>query len=79
MASGICIQLMAELYNIKHGGTNIENLNSLVSRVKNLMYNNINKSVDQIKTTKVLSVSYSKFRLDFKKQTGISPLQYYLK
>ncbi|MFD0835646.1 AraC family transcriptional regulator [Mariniflexile aquimaris] len=78
LASGICIQLMAELYNIKHGGTNIENLNSMVSRAKSFMYQNINKSIDLIKIASELGVGYSKFRSDFKKQTGVSPLQYYL-
>jgi AraC-like DNA-binding protein len=78
LASGICLQLMAELYNIKQGGNNIEDLNSMVSSAKSLMYQNINKSIDLVKIASKLGVSYSKFRLDFKKQTGISPLQYFL-
>ncbi|MFC2110026.1 AraC family transcriptional regulator [Bacteroidota bacterium] len=78
LASGVCIQLMAELYNIKHGGNDIENLNSMVSRTKSIMYKNIDKSIDLIKIASELGISYSKFRLDFKKQTGVSPLQYYL-
>ena len=78
LASGICLQLMAELYNIKQGGNKIEDLNSMVSSAKSLMYQNINKSIDLVKIASKLGVSYSKFRLDFKKQTGISPLQYFL-
>lgn len=78
IASGICVQLMAELHNIKNGGNNIEHLNSMVSRTKHIMYTNIDKSIDLIKIANELGVSYSKFRLDFKKQTGVSPLQYYL-
>ncbi|WP_139956589.1 AraC family transcriptional regulator [Flavicella sediminum] len=78
LASGICMQLMAELHNIKHGGNNIEDLNSMVSKAKGLMYENINKNIDLKKMAAELGVSYSKFRLDFKKQTGVSPLQYYL-
>lgn len=78
LASGICIQLMAELHNIKNGGNNIENLNSMVSRAKRVMYENINTSLDLIDIASKLGVSYSKFRLDFKKQTGVSPLQYHL-
>lgn len=77
-ASGICLQLMAELYNIKQGGNKIEDLNSMVSRAKSLMYQNIYKSIDLVKIASKLGVSYSKFRMDFKKQTGVSPLQYYL-
>ncbi|SNR71069.1 AraC-like ligand binding domain-containing protein [Lutibacter agarilyticus] len=78
LASGICLQLMAELYNIKQGGNKIEDLNSMVSRAKSLMYQNIYKSIDLEKIASKLGVSYSKFRMDFKKQTGVSPLQYYL-
>tara|TARA_R110002096_G_scaffold9533_3_gene37606 strand:+ start:62598 stop:63476 length:879 start_codon:yes stop_codon:yes gene_type:complete len=78
LASGVCIQLMAELYNIKSGGNNIENLNSMVSRTKSIMYKNINSPIDLTKIASDLGVSYSKFRIDFKKQTGVSPLQYHL-
>tara|TARA_R110002033_G_scaffold75007_6_gene126437 strand:- start:3047 stop:3925 length:879 start_codon:yes stop_codon:yes gene_type:complete len=78
LASGICIQLMAELYNIKSGGNNIKNLNSMVSRAKSMMYKNINSSINLTKIAAALGVSYSKFRIDFKKQTGLSPLQYHL-
>tara|TARA_R110002074_G_scaffold300132_2_gene471648 strand:+ start:410 stop:1288 length:879 start_codon:yes stop_codon:yes gene_type:complete len=78
LASGVCIQLMAELYNIKSGGNNIENLNSMVSRTKSIMYKNINSPIDLTKIAAALGVSYSKFRIDFKKQTGVSPLQYHL-
>ena len=78
LASGICIQLMAELHNIKSGGNNIENLNSMISRAKSIMYKNIISSIDLIEIASILGVSYSKFRIDFKKQTGVSPLQYHL-
>ena len=78
VASGVCIQLMAELHTIKSGGSNLEDLNSLVSRAKSIMYKNINGSIDLSKISSSLGVSYSKFRIDFKKQTGVSPLQYHL-
>ena len=78
LASGICIQLMAELHSIKNGGNNIEHLNSMVSRAKSIMYKNIDKSIDLNHIATQLGVSYSKFRLDFKRQTGVSPLQYYI-
>ena len=78
LASGICIQLMAKLYNIKSGGNNIENLNSMITRAKSIMYKNITSSIDLIEIASILGVSYSKFRIDFKKQTGLSPLQYHL-
>ena len=78
IASGLCIQLMGELYNINHGGTHLEYLNSMVSRAKKLMYESINKSINLKAIASTLDASYSKFRMDFKKQTGLSPLQYYL-
>lgn len=78
LASGICIQLMAELHNIKSGGSNLDNLNSMISRAKSMMYKNINSSINLNKIASDLGVSYSKFRIDFKKQTGVSPLQYHL-
>ena len=69
---------MAELHNIKNGGNNLEHLNTMISRAKGIMYKNIDKSIDLIKIASDLGISYSKFRLDFKTQTGVSPLQYYL-
>ncbi len=78
LASGICIQLMGELHNIQQGGNNIQNLNSIVLHTKKLMYEHITSSIDLAKIASDLGVSYSKFRLDFKKQTGVSPLQYFL-
>jgi AraC-like DNA-binding protein len=78
LASGICIQLLAELHTIKDGGNHIDSLNTMVSSAKKNMYSNINKSIDLVQIASELGVSYSKFRIDFKKQTGVSPLQYYL-
>jgi transcriptional regulator GlxA family with amidase domain len=69
---------MAELHNIKSVGNNIEHLNSLVSSAKSIMYKNINTTINLKEIASNLKVSYSKFRIDFKKQTGVSPLQYYL-
>lgn len=78
LASGICIELMAEIHNIKFGGNNIKNLDSMVNRAKEMMYTQIDKSIDLEQIASQLGVSYSKFRLDFRKQTGVSPLQYHL-
>lgn len=78
IASGICIQLLAELYNIKIGGNHIENLNSMVAKTKKQMYDKLHNYIDLKKIASNLGISYSKFRIDFKKQTGVSPLQYYL-
>lgn len=78
IASGVCLQLMAELHNIKNRGNDIENLDSMVSQAKRIMYGNINTSIDLTQIALKLGVSYSKFRSDFKTQTGASPKQYYL-
>ena len=78
IASGICIQLMAELHNIKSVGNNLDHLNSMVSKAKSIMYKNLNGTINLIEIASNLGVSYSKFRIDFKKQTGVSPLQYHL-
>ncbi|TWO34575.1 helix-turn-helix domain-containing protein [Seonamhaeicola sediminis] len=78
LASGICLQLMADLYNIKSGGSNVESLNSLVAQAKRTMYDHLDSTLNLKKIAQELGVSYSKFRIDFKRQTGISPLQYHL-
>ena len=78
LASGICMQLMAELYNIQQISSNEDHLNSMISRTKHLMYEKIHETIDLKKIASEFGVSYSKFRIDFKKQTGSSPLQYHL-
>lgn len=77
LASGICMQLMAESYNIQQS-SNSNELYSMVSQTKHLMYKHINEQIDLKKIASELGVSYSKFRIDFKKHTGNSPLQYFL-
>ncbi|WP_044209470.1 AraC family transcriptional regulator [Flammeovirga sp. OC4] len=78
LASGICMQLIAESYNIQQSNNNDKYFNTIVGYAKHLMYKRIDKSIDLQKIADDLGVSYSKFRIDFKKQTGTSPLQYYL-
>ncbi|WP_282122028.1 AraC family transcriptional regulator [Algibacter mikhailovii] len=78
LASGICLQLMAHIHTIKTGGSNIEHLNSMVTKAKGMMYAQIDNAINLKLMAHDLGVGYSKFRLDFKKQTGVSPLQYYL-
>ena len=78
LASGICMQMMAEIYNVSQVSDREDTLNSMISHTKHLMYEQINESIDLKKVAEDLGVSYSKFRIDFKKQTGTSPLQYHL-
>jgi len=78
IASGICLQLLGEIHNLKIAGNRIENLNSIVVEAKKKMYENLHENIDLKKIAINLGISYSKFRIDFKKQTGSSPLQYFL-
>lgn len=66
-------QRMAEIYNIDSGGNNIEHISSMATRAKS-----ITKTIDLRNIASTLGVSYSKFRIDFKKQTDLTPLQYFL-
>lgn len=77
LASGICMQLIAEAYNIQQHNNNKE-LHNLVAYAKHLMYKKIDTKINLHKIASDFGVSYSKFRIDFKMQTGSSPLQYYL-
>jgi AraC-like DNA-binding protein len=69
---------MAELYNIQQTSSSEDYLNQMVSQTKHLMYNKINETLNLEAIASEFGVSYSKFRIDFKKQTGTSPLQYHL-
>ncbi len=75
-ASGICIQLMAELCNTQLGSRLKHE--SPVSRAKHIMNGNIEEDIDFKILAGNLGISYSKFRSDFKRQTGLPPLQYFL-
>ncbi len=74
--TGICIQLTAEFCNTQNGAK-LKN-KSPISRAKHVMNERIDEEIDFKTLAKNLGISYSKFRSDFKKQTGTSPLQYYL-
>jgi AraC-like DNA-binding protein len=75
-ATGITIQLMAELCNLQLGTGLIKE--SPVSRAKYIMNEKIEESIDFEIFSKNMGMSYSKFRSDFKRQTGLAPLQYFL-
>ena len=42
------------------------------------MHKKINENIDFNTFSKNHGISYSKFRIDFKRQTGLAPLQYHL-
>lgn len=77
-ASGVCLQLLAELCNIQKGSEITLQNNSLISKAKYLMHNKIDDNVDFHSFCSNHSISYSKFRADFKQQTGFAPGQYFL-
>ena len=78
MASGICLQLIAEICNIQKGSESSKQANSIISKAKYLMHKKIDENIDFHIFCKNHGISYSKFRTDFKSQTGFAPLQYFL-
>lgn len=78
-ASGICLQLIAEICNIQKGAGASKQMNSLISTSKHLMHKKIDEDIDFHIFCKNHGVGYSKFRSDFKQQTGFAPLQYFLR
>ncbi len=77
-ASGVCLQLLAEICNIQKSSKSSKQTNSLISKAKYLMHKKIDENVDFHLFCKNQGVSYSKFRSDFKHQTNFAPLQYFL-
>lgn len=75
-ATGICIQLMAEFCNTIYG-SGLKH-KSPISRAKQIMNRKIDGDIDFKMLASNLGISYSKFRSDFKRQTGLPPLQYFL-
>lgn len=77
-ASGVCIQLLAELCNIQKSADASNLSSSLISKAKYLINKKIDENIDFHLFCKNNRISYSKFRADFKYQTGFAPLQYFL-
>lgn len=78
IASGVCIQLLAEICNIQKNAETSFLSSSLISKAKYLMQKKINETIDFHVFCKNNRISYSKFRADFKHQTGFAPLQYFI-
>lgn len=77
-ASGICLQLLAEICNIQKGSESTKHVSSLISKAKYIMHKKINENIDFHTFCENHGLSYSKFRADFKHQAGFAPLQYFL-
>ncbi|WP_372772710.1 AraC family transcriptional regulator [Mangrovibacterium sp.] len=75
-ASGLCIQLMIEFCNTQYKPE--LKRESSISRVKYIMNEKVDENIDFKTLAKNLGISYSKLRSDFKSQTGLPPLQYFL-
>ncbi|MEL7588300.1 MAG: AraC family transcriptional regulator [Prolixibacteraceae bacterium] len=77
-ASGICLQLAAEICNIQKGSELNMQRNSVISEVKYLMHKKIDEHIDFHQFCRNHMISYSKFRSDFRYQTSFAPLQYFM-
>ncbi|WP_396600677.1 AraC family transcriptional regulator [Algibacter sp. R77976] len=77
-ASSICMQLVAEIHNIQNRKSSAEVDNSIISKAKYVMQKRIDKTFDLELFCNSNGISYSKFRSDFKYQTGLAPMQYYI-
>ncbi len=77
-ASGICVQLLAELYNIQNGSLHNKRAENIISNAKYLMFQKIDKNIHFQSFCTNQGISYSKFRKDFKDITGFSPQQFFL-
>jgi AraC-like DNA-binding protein len=78
LASGVCLQLLAELFQAKQNIKEADNQNTLFLKAKNLIHTEINGQINFYKMAEKFDMSYSKFRRDFKNHTGMAPLQYQL-
>lgn len=78
MASGICLQMLAEVYNTKQKINQSGQQVTLILKAKQTIHKQIDELIDFQLMAKDFGISYSKFRRDFKNQTGLAPLQYHL-
>lgn len=78
LASGVCLQIIAEAYNTKQSIKQTDQQNSLFLKAKHLIHLQIEEHINFQLMAKNFGISYSKFRRDFKRQTGLAPLQYQL-
>lgn len=78
LASGICLQLLAEVYNAKQNIKLTDQQNSLFLKAKDIIHHQIEEQIDFKEMANLFGISYSKFRRDFKIQTGLAPHQYHL-
>lgn len=78
IASGICLQILAEIYHTKQPFVIQDQQHVNISKFKTHMLEKIDERLDFQLMAKESGMSYSKFRRDFKRQTGFAPLQYHL-
>ncbi|WP_147676530.1 AraC family transcriptional regulator [Algibacter pacificus] len=76
--SSICMQLIAEIQNNQNRKSVTEVDNSIISKAKYVMQKKIDKTFDLELFCQSNRISYSKFRSDFKYQTGLAPMQYFI-
>lgn len=78
IASGMCLQLLAEIFNTRQSANQTNEHFSFITEAKEYIHKKIDGQIDFQFLSKRFGISYSKFRRDFKLQTGMAPLQYHL-
>ena len=77
-ASGICLQLLAEICNIQKTPDPNKANQSLISKAKFIMNQRVDHDFDLQSFCRHEGVTYSKFRKNFKNTTGLAPLEYFI-
>lgn len=73
------LQILALVYNaVVYREENADNALQYISKAKFLLQEALDRDINMTQIAQKLTVSYSKFRKDFKEVTGLSPNQYHL-
>ncbi len=79
LISGSALQILSLVYTASvYKKENISDSLQYISKAKFILQEALERDINMTQIAKQLAVSYSKFRKDFKKVTGLSPNQYHL-
>ncbi len=77
--SACALQILSLVYNaVVYKEENADDALQYISKAKFLLQEALDRDINMTQIAKLLTVSYSKFRKDFKQATGLSPNQYHL-